>query len=301
MTLAGPDLVAFVAAVDAASVHGAADALHLTQSAVTKRLQALERRTGVRLLDRGRFGVRATAAGRVLYPEAKEALAALRRAEDSLAVHREWAGCALVISASHTIGEYLLPAWLARFRAAHPRMRAQVEIVNSPGVLEAVRERRAEIGFVEGHDALGAYETLTVHRDEIVVVVSCEHRWARRRSIAVRELLSEPYITREDGSGTRAVAGEALGRLGIELTPAIEAASTQSVKRTVASGGFALLSQLTVEDDEAGGTLRALPVRDLHLTRELRAVRDRRATPSAPARRFWNWLDGCRRAGGGQE
>ncbi len=81
VTLAGADplpsaeLAAFVVAVEAGSVHGAADALGLTASAVTKRLQSLERRTGVVLFDRGRHGLRSTSAGRVLYPEAKAALA----------------------------------------------------------------------------------------------------------------------------------------------------------------------------------------------------------------------------------
>ncbi|MGI8711707.1 MAG: LysR substrate-binding domain-containing protein [Solirubrobacteraceae bacterium] len=107
------------------------------------------------------------------------------------------------MAASHTIGEFLLPAWLAGFRLEHPRMRAQVEVVNSPGVLAAVREREAQIGFVEGLDELDGHRALTVHRDEIVVVIAAERRWARRRSVAAAELQSEPYYTREAGSGTR--------------------------------------------------------------------------------------------------
>src|SRR3979409_2730379 len=75
--MAGSELAAFVAAVEAGSVHGAADALQLTQSAVTKRIQALERRVGGRLFERGRFGVRPTELGRTVYPAAKRALEAL--------------------------------------------------------------------------------------------------------------------------------------------------------------------------------------------------------------------------------
>src|SRR5579875_326921 len=271
--LSSADLAAFVAAVEAASIHGAADALNLTQSAVTKRLQALERRAGVELLERGRFGVRPTAAGRLLYPEAKQALAALQRADHALAAHREVARHALAL-----------------FRLQEPELRAQVEIVNSRGVLRAVRERSVQIGFVEGLDDLEGFETLTVHRDRIVAVVSAQHRWARRRQIAAAELTGEPYITREAGSGTRAVADAALARLGIHLEPTTETASMQSVKRALATGGFALLSELAIEAERRSGTLCAVPLRDLELVRELRAVHDRRVCLSGVAARFWAWL-----------
>ena len=288
--LSSGDLAAFVAAIEAASVHGAADALGLTQSAVTKRLQALERRAGVQLFERGRFGVRPTAAGRLLYPEAKQALAALQHAQDVLAAHRDIADRALRLAASHTIGEYLLPGWLASFRLLQPEMRAQVQIARSPSVLQAVREGEARIGFVEGIDNLDDYNTLTVHRDTLAIVVAADHRWAKRRMIAAADLAREPYFTREAGSGIRAVVDDALSSVGISLAPAFEAASLQSVKRALASGGFSLLSPLAVEAEERGGTLRAITLRDVDLSRELHAVHGRHARLSGLARQFWHWL-----------
>jgi len=288
--LAGSDLAAFVAAVEAASMRGAADALDLTQSAVTKRVLALERRVGATLLERGRFGVRPTAAGQVLYPQAKQALAALREAEEALADHRRRAGEALSLAASHTIGEFLLPAWLAGFRADAPEVRAQVAIVNSAAVLEALRGRAAEIGFVEGLDRLDGLDVLAVRHDEIAVVVAAGHRWARRRSLRAAELLREPYVAREEGSGTRTVAATALAAAGVAIRPGLELASTESVKRALGAGGFGLLSRLAVESEERSGTLRALPLRDVPLRRELRAVRDPRRRLPRAAERFWRWL-----------
>ncbi len=287
--LSAADLTAFVVAVEAGSVHGAADALRLTPSAVTKRLQALERRLGVSLFERGRFGLRQTEAGRTLYPEAKQALIALRAAEDSLAGGDGFAA-AIEFAASHTIGEFLLPGWLAAYRATHPALRARVDIAHSEAVLEAVRERRVDIGFVEGPQAAEGLEALVVHRDELVVVVSREHRWAQRRRVRAAELAEEPYFAREAGSGTRAVAAAALARAGVELSPSLETASTQSVKRALGPVGFAILSRLTVEADGPGSPLRALAVRELDMGRELRAVRDPRRRPSAAAAEFWRWL-----------
>lgn len=288
--LPGSELAAFVAAMQAASVHGAADTLNLTASAVTKRLQSLERRTGVTLFERGRFGLRSTPAGRLLYPEAQQALAALRHAEDALAEHRTQRAQVLLLAASHTIGEFLLPGWIAGFRAAHAGARAQVDIVNSAGALAAVRGGEAHIGFVEGLDPLDGLDTVVVHEDEIVAVVASGHPWARKRSIAARELTGEPYLTRELGSGTRAVATAALAGAGIELVPALEVASAQSVKRGLAGGGFALMSRLAVDAEERAGTLQAMGVRDLDLSRRLHMVRDprRRATRGPAA--FWMWI-----------
>jgi DNA-binding transcriptional LysR family regulator len=284
--LSGRELAAFVAAVDARTLYAAADALALTQSAVTKRIAALERRVGRPLLERGRSGVRPTAAGRALYPEARAALAALDRARRSVADADTTS--ALQVAASHTVAGYLLPGWLAGFRAERGTLRIAVEVVNSPGVLAAVRGGRAELGFVEGVDSLDGLESQMLLTDELECVVRPGHRFARRRAIRPAELLDEPWIAREAESGTRAVAERALHERGIVLVPALEAASTEGLKRAVLGGGFALLSRLAVEEEVANGSLAAVPVEGLDLRRELRAVRVSSRPGSASL--LWEWL-----------
>lgn len=288
--LAGSELAAFAAAVEAGSVHGAADALQLTQSAVTKRIQALEWRVGGRLFERGRFGVRPTELGRQIYPAAKRALDALGDVAELVELSRAQGSITLRLSASQTIGEVLLPGWLAAFRGEHPDVYPQLEIVNSQGVIDAIRDNRGEIGFIEGPDSPAGLQALTVARDQVVGVVSAEHPWARRHSVAVRDLLSESYLTREPASGTRAVATATLARAGVELTPALQAASAESLKRALTGGGFTLISRLTIEAEERAGVLVGLPVRGVDLQRALRAIRRRRPAPSNPARTFWRWL-----------
>lgn len=288
--LSGRDLAAFVAAVEAGTVQGAADALRLTQSAVSKRLKALEQRVGQPLLVRTSAGVQLTGAGRRLYPEAKGALGALAAAE--IAVRGDQLDPVLRVAASHTIGEFLLPGWLAGFRAAEQGVAAEVEIVNSPGVLAAVRERRAEVGCVEGTDALDDVESMRLLRDEIVVVVAPGHRWATSAEVPAVALIDEPFSTRETGSGTRAVATERLQRAGVDLRPVLQVASTQSLKRAVLQGGFTLLSRLAVEEEVRAGTLAALRLAGVDMGRELHAVRLRREVHSTVARAWWRWLAG---------
>jgi DNA-binding transcriptional LysR family regulator len=288
--LSGRELAAFVAAAEAGSVHGAAEALHLTQSAVTKRLAALERRVGARLLDRGRFGVRLSPSGRALLPHARHALEALATAEAALADPDARRG-AVRLAASHTIGEFLLPAWLAFYRLEDGDAAVSVDIVNSEAVLAQVRDGGADIGFIEAPADLRGLASIVLARDEIVVAVAAGHRWARRGSVQPSELPTEPFVSREEGSGTRQVAADALRGVGVELEPALQAASSQSLKRMVAEGGFTLLSRRTLEAEEAAGTLRAVSVVGVDLVRDLRAVRRRRPAPSPPARRLWRWLD----------
>lgn len=288
--VSGAELAAFVAAIEAHSVHGAADALALTQSAVTKRLQRLERRLALRLLDRSRTGVRPTAAGQALYPDAKQALAALARVEATARDRLRGVESELRLASSYTNGEFLVPDWVARFAHTHPGFRTRIQVVNSADVLERVRDGDASMGFVEGLDPLDDMETQVVARDEIVAVVSSRHRWADRHSVRATELAHEPYITREHGSGTRSISDAVLASAGVTLTPTSELASTQAVKRTLLSGGFSLLSRLAVDAEAHAGSLAVVPVRDVDLRRQLVAVHRRGAAPEGAARDFWRWL-----------
>ena len=228
---------------------------------MTKRIAALERRVGQPLLERGRSGYGRPPAGRALYPEARAALAALDRARRVLGDADP--SSALAVAASHTVAGYLLPEWLAGFRAARGSLRIAVEVVNSPGVLAAVRAERAGLGFVEGIDSLEGLESQMLMTDELECVVRPGHRFARRAAIRPAELLDEPWIAREPASGTRAVAERALRERGIVLVRALEAASTEGLKRAVLGGGFALLSRLAVEEEVANGSLAAVPVQEL--------------------------------------
>jgi DNA-binding transcriptional LysR family regulator len=288
--LPGRDLAAFVTAVESGTVQGAADALQLTQSAATKRLQALERRVGRPLLERGAHGLRPTAAGAVLYPLAREALAALERAEAAVISPDD--APLLRIHASRTIGVTLLPQWLASFRASAPPCRVSATVTNSEEVVHALRDGAAEIGFIEGPAAsMHGMRELVVAHDEILVIVAGDHPWARRRAVALKALTGEPFLAREAGSGTRAVATATLAGAGVELQPTLEVSSAEALKRAVLAGGFTLLSERVVASEIAAGTLAAIPVSGVDLRRSLRAVRRARPALQGPARAFWLWLD----------
>jgi DNA-binding transcriptional LysR family regulator len=97
-------------------------------------------------------------------------------------------------------------------------------------------------------------------------------------------------LTREAGSGTRAVATTTLAASGVHLQPSLEVSSAEGLKRGVLAGGFTLLSERVVETEIAAGTLVALPVAGVDLHRSLRAIRRSRPALQGPARAFWRWL-----------
>jgi len=289
--LPGRELAAFVTAVETGTVQGAADALDLTQSAATKRIQSLERRIGQTLLDRGSLGVTPTPSGQLLYPLAREALAALERAEASL--HTALAVPLLRIYASRTIGETLLPQWLVSFRVSGPPHRTSAVVTNTEEVLHAVRQGECEVGFIEGPaESMRGLQELVVARDQIKAVVAAGHPWAKRQSIPAAMLTQQPFLARERGSGTRAVAMETLARAGVNLEPAFDVSSAEGLKRAVLAGGFALLSERTVATEVGAGTLVAIPVTGVDLRRMLRAVKRTRPALRDPAKAFWAWLAG---------
>jgi DNA-binding transcriptional LysR family regulator len=175
-----------------------------------------------------------------------------------------------------TVAEYLLPGWLTALRARDPGTVVALTAGNSAHVASAVLDSRADLGFVESPRLPPGLASCPVGTDVLTVVVPPGHRWARRRSgITAVELMATPLVAREPGSGTRRYLEEAL-RLQAgpdQVPPVAELSSTTAIKSAVAAGiGPAVLSELAVAAELAAGTLRAVRVTDLDLSRRLLAV-----------------------------
>lgn len=213
------------------------------------------------------------------------------RFEESVASLRSTARERLRVAASLTIAEHLAPRWLAALvREPSGGAPPDVELVvrNSREVMELVLSDAAELGFVEGPGVRRGLRHRTLARDELVLVVAPGHAWARRRSVAVRDLLAGGLVVREAGSGTREVFENALLRAGERLPDHLPAlGSTAAVTSAVLHGGaVAVVSALAVSDDLARGTLLRVPVAGLDLSRRLRVVWKDGTVLAAAARRL---------------
>lgn len=264
----------------------------LTQQAVSARIAALERRTGVRLVIRTRSGSRLTNSGVVAAQWADRLLGVAHEVDAGLAALRHDSRTRLRITASLTVAEQLLPRWLVSWRETISRQGAVVPDVvltaaNSEHVILAVRGDQADLGFVESPSVPSGIRSSTVAHDELVVVVPPHHRWVRRpRPTSAAELAAMPLVTREKGSGTRDFLSSALARSTEveQVAPALELSTAAAVRAAVlANAGPAVLSKLAVTDDLELGRLRAVDVAGLDLRRSLRAVWIGARTPPAGA------------------
>jgi DNA-binding transcriptional LysR family regulator len=231
-----------------------------------------------------------TADGAVIAEWAARLLEVAAGLDAGIAALRQDRRARLRVSASSTIAEQLLPGWLASFRAAAPPHRPAPDIVltavNTEQVIGHVAAGSADIGFTEGPRRPAGLRSKVIGQDRLVVVVAPGHRWARRGTVSATELAGTPLVSREGGSGTRdtlsAALTAALGAGAAQVPPALSVSTTAAVRAAVlAAAAPAVISELAVAEDLAGGRLIEITAPELDLHRVLRAIWD--STPQPPA------------------
>jgi DNA-binding transcriptional LysR family regulator len=254
----------------AAAEHG------ISQPAASTRIRRLERQLGIPLIERSPRGSHLTPDGKLVAEWAQAAIDAAAALDAGVTSLQTRSDAVLRVAASMTVAEYLLPGWLTVLRAHDPETAVALTAGNSAEVAAAVLGGGADLGFVEGPDLASGLASRQVGADRLTVVVPVGHRWERRRSgITAAELAATPMVAREPGSGTRRYLEEALrARTDLDRVPPVaELSSTTAIKSAVAAGiGPAVLSSLAVAPELAAGTLRAVTVIDLDLSRRLLAV-----------------------------
>jgi molybdate transport repressor ModE-like protein len=289
-----PDLSSLellLAVVRTGSLGAAGRELGLTQQAVSARVRTVEKLVGVPLLRRGPRGSEPTEAGALVADWAVRVITAAEELDAALGALRGRRDAHLDLAASFTVAEYLMPGWLVRLRSRPAGTPPEVNLVvcNSDEVIRRVLSGAAVLGFTEGQPPPRELSSVTVARDELVLVVPPGHPWARRRrAVAPEELAGTPLVARERGSGTRSVLEGALRAAAPEIVmaaPVLELAATTAIRQAVLAGaGPAVLSDLAVRDDLAMRRLVRVPVQDVDLHRQLRGVWPAGPVPAGPAR-----------------
>lgn len=276
------------------SVNAAAREVGVTQQAASSRLSSMEAQTGVQLVVRTARGSTLTPAGVVVAEWAARLVDVAEQLDAGLSTLRHERRSRLRVSASLTIAEHLLPAWLVSLqsegrRRGTPTAEIVLTATNSDHVLEQVLGGEADLGFVEAPGTPRGVRSRVVGHDELVVVVRVDHPWVRRRRpVTAEELRTTGLVSREEGSGTRDALSRALavslGAGAVQVPPAIALSTTSAVRNAVQAGaGPAVLSALAVADDLASGRLARIDVAELDLRRQLRAIWVGSAQPPAGA------------------
>lgn len=278
----------FLAVARARSFRRAADALHLSQPALSQHVRELEGELGTRLFDRLGRTVTLTEAGRLLEEHALRLFATLAGAREAIGELLGLKRGSLLIGGSTTPGIYVLPALIAKFQTRYPGIRVALRIANSRIIEERVRANELDLGVVGGHVLGPGERCLTAGLvDELVLIVPPTHPWARRGSVPPGRLGDERLLMREEGSATRQVTERALDQVGVRFRVAMELDHTEAIKQAAMAGlGVAFVSVHAVEGELASGRLRALRLRGLPIRRHFHVIHHEARALSPAARAF---------------
>jgi DNA-binding transcriptional LysR family regulator len=289
-------LAAFCSVVEKRSFSQAAEALGVTQPAVSLQVRALEERVGRQLLDRSGRRVEPTEAGLLLYRSAQRMLQVEQQLIDELEQDDtgELRG-SLAIGASTGPGAHLVPLLLCEFHREHPAVQVALTVSDTHAVIEQVAGRELELGVVGAirrHRSL-RFEPLV--RDEIALAVPPGHAFAGRE-IALAELKRETQIVMQEGAGVRQVVEAELRRAGLrlrDLDRRLELGLQESVKSAVAAGcGVAFISRTAIEGELAAGTLAVSRVEGIEPARQIYVVRAKGRQPTRAAQAFLDFAHG---------
>ena len=291
----------FLAVAKAASFRVAAEAMHLSQPALSQHVAEMERELGARLFDRLGRKVALTEAGRILEEHALRLFASVTSAREAVADLSELKRGSLVIGASTTPGIYVLPGIIAAFQGKYPRVVLSLRLGNSALIEERIRRNEVDLGVVGGHPLRPGEECVTAGLlDELVLIVPPKHPWARRREIQPAQLGGQRLLVREDGSATRQVTERALQRAGGKINASMELGHTEAIKQAVMAGlGVAFVSRHSIRGELAAGQLHALRLRGLRIRRHFHIIHNEARTLSASAKAFVELLKTARGSASG--
>jgi len=250
----------FIAVAERQHMTRAAEALNLTQQAVSAAIVALENAHSVPLFHRVGRRIELTEAGKVFLEEARSVLARAAAAELALSELGGLKRGTLAVQASQTIASYWLPRRLVAFHQAYPGIALRVGMGNTAQVAKAVMDGAAELGFIEGTINEAALSCERFGEDRLVLVVAPTHPWAGRDRVEASELTQFDWVLREVGSGTRSAFESSVERLGLAprlLKVALELPSNEAVLDAVAAGaGATVISELAADAALRSGALR---------------------------------------------
>jgi DNA-binding transcriptional LysR family regulator len=242
----------------------AAEALFMTQPAVTFQIKQLEEHFNTRLFERGHGQISLTEAGRVVLDYSERILGLSSELEARLKDMTGQVAGLLLIGSSMTIAEYLLPQVLGEFSARFPGVAPRLLVANSEQVQNQVVEHSLDVGFIESDSQLPSLVTEVACEDELLVVCAPSHPLAQHGSVKPGLLSQHAYLSREPGSGTREVTDHYLQKSGFppdSLQPVMELGSPEALKGLAATGrGFAIMSRATVAKERRLGLLVGIPL-----------------------------------------
>jgi DNA-binding transcriptional LysR family regulator len=274
-------LEVFVKVLELGSFSKAGEAVHLAQASVSERIATLEDMVGAKLLDRMGRTVAPTKAGELLYQHAHRLL--------------EMKKTACFEMGSTIPGEYILPRVIGRFSKEYPLITVTLTVADSEEIERQVLDGEFELGVIGRKSSNKNLASHELWEDELVLALPSTHRWAGKKEILIQEVVQEPFISRELGSGTLKSMEPYLQRAGLKgmdsLKVVARLGTSTAVKEGIKAGlGVSILSAIALDTELKAGVLKALRLKGIPMFRHFYLIRDKRRTASPIARSLINFL-----------
>jgi DNA-binding transcriptional LysR family regulator len=266
----------------------AAEAMEITQPAVSIQVQELEKFLGISLFHRRPRGLRITEAGNAVLAYAQQIFALSTQLVDTVQEMEDLQTGHLVLGASSTPGEYVLPLVVGRFRQIYPGIHVELVIGNTRTIMQRILDREMDLGMVGDHveEYSSELEMVDFQDDEIVLVAAPDHPVTTLNRPTVEQVMELGLVAREVGSATRQSAERHFRQLGLMPKIAIELGSNQAIKQAaMAGGGIGIISSLGITAELKAGMLVVLDVDGWECRRPLTLIqpKDRYLSPSQRA------------------
>ena len=265
-------LKVFCTVAETKSFSKASEIIRLTQPAVSLQIQALEEIYGTKLFNRSGCIITLTPAGEVLYKYAKEINTLYTAAEKELGAFTGQVKGVVTIGASSTIGNYVLPAVIAEFRKKYPKVAVHLLTANTKTIVDYLNAGGIDIALVEGEVKKQKLIVEKLIPDEMVLIMHPLHPWARKSNVSIFDVAKEPFIFREEGSGTRQMIEKYLIKHGISpqsIKIVFIMGSTESIKSAVEEGlGVSIVSKWAAKKEIRYGTLKTASLKEDRFMRD---------------------------------
>ena len=242
----------------------AAELLYMTQPAVTFQVKQLEEHFNTRLFERSHSKITLTPAGELALQYAEKILALTHEMETRMGELTGQVSGTLMVGASTTIAEYMLPRLLGEFKNRYPQVRCRLTVANSETIESKVADHTLDMGLIEAPSHHPQLEAEVVADDELVAICAPDHPIARLAAVTPQQLAELPYVSREAGSGTREVVDAYFRAKGVQpedLHIVMELGSREAIKGAVEAGlGIAIVSRATISKETKLGDLVAVPL-----------------------------------------
>ena len=284
----------FTKVIEHKSFSKAARAVFLTQPTVSSHINDLETHYGCRLIDRLGKEVAPTKAGQLLYTYARRLISLQNETESAMSDYHGMMRGEIQIGGSTIPGEYILPAVIGRYTADYPEVKVSLVIGGTEQITDDILSGALEFAIVGARTRNKKLIQEEITTDKLRLVIPAGHRWAGQEKVSLKDLLTEPFIVREKGSGTLKTLVQSLSEKGYSsgsLNIVAEMGSTTAVIQGIKNNvGISVLSILAVREELQTGRLQALSVDGLNLLRNFYLTVNKQRTLSPVCKAFIQYL-----------